>query len=257
MNKLKTLIVDDEKNARNVLQNFIQSYCPSLDIVDAVKNTAEAKEVLEAHEIDLMFLDIEMPHQNGIDFLNEMHQSQQLLPYVIFVTAYNEHAIQALKLNALDYLLKPVDIEELITAVNKAGMEQQQKLQQENTIHLLENISIQEQQKKKITLPHLNGFDVVPISEIIMLKADNNYTEVYIKGQKPAILSKTLKHFEDILEKVGFFRVHKSYLVNLNHIEGYQNGKGGQLNLSEGLYCELAPSKKKSFLLQFQKMNEI
>lgn len=253
---IKTIIVDDENNARKVLENFLNSYCPQIQLVGQAQNSAEAAQLLEQREVDLMFLDIEMPHQNGIAFLQELHELGKPLPYVIFVTAYNEFAINALKLNALDYLLKPLDIEELIKAVDKVVADQVS--QKSNTLTLLENFQYTDLQKRKMTLPHIHGFDVVSLEDIILLKADNNYTEVYIQNKvQPILVSKTLKYFDDLISSSGFFRAHKSYLINMNHIISYQNGKGGTLILNQDLSCELAPAKKKDFLIAFQKNNLI
>lgn len=244
MDKIKTLIVDDEEMSRLTLINFIEKYTPELEIIGEAENIQQAQKIIEKAHPQLVFLDVEMPFGNAFDLLENLkHIDFQ----TVFVTAYSHYAIKALNFSASYYLLKPIDIDELVVAVNKVKenlIDMSTKIQTEI---LLQNIKA-ENGNQRLVLPVLDGFEVVKTKDIIMCKADGNYTEFYFQDGSKKVVSKNLKFFDSLLGEYQFLRVHKSYLVNLNEITAYHKGKGGLVSLSNGLQVEVSPNKKQELL---------
>lgn len=224
---LSILIVDDERRARNGLKILIQQNLPGDHIISEASSADEASKVIEHNAIDLVFLDIEMPVTNGIDWLqNQVPRTFE----VIFTTAYNEYTIQAIRLAALDYLLKPIVQEELIEAFNRFW--ERKKLKVDPTLmlqSLVENLN--EKKKPKISIPTTGGYIFFNVDQIIHCEADNNYTIFYLSGNKKHIASRTLKEYDELLTPYSFLRVHQSHLVNLKFITEYIKG---MLLLEEG-----------------------
>lgn len=238
---IKALIIDDEPRARSVLHQFIISFVPEIAEVRTAASVEEARGVLEFYKPDLVFLDIEMPHQNGFDFL--------LLPNnpdfdVIFTTAFNNYAIQAIRFSALDYLLKPISPEDLRAAVsrhfNKRESARQRKMLFDN---LSVNIDKRDMRDFRLAVPSSEGVFFFTINEILRLEADRNYTIIHLINKRPFIASKTLKHFEDMLVKFRFIRTHKSHLVNVDHIVRISNNNEFII-LSDGARIEVSRRKK-------------
>lgn len=242
--KLKTIIVEDEKISRDILKNYINKYCPNLEFVGEASNIEEAHKLIHQHELDLVFLDVEMPFGNGFDLLEQVEDRSF---ETIFVTAYDHYAIEALNNQATYYLLKPISIDELIKAVNIVTEIKTKEDQLQNTI-LQPSTSIV---KGKITIPLQDGFEVINVEEIVFCKADDNYTEIHFSNSKK-IVSKTLKHFEEVLKEYPFARIHKSYLVNINAITKYKKGKGGSVELNNGKEVLVSASKKSNLLAHFK-----
>lgn len=238
---IKALIVDDEPRARNVLHQFIISFVPEINEVRTAASVEEARGVLETYRPDLVFLDVEMPHQNGFDFL--------LLPNnpdfdVIFITAYNQYAIQAIRFSALDYLLKPISPEDLRAAVKRHFAKHESSRQRKMLFdNLAGNIEKREIKDFRLAVPSSEGVFFFMIHEIIRLEADRNYTVIHLIGRRPFIASKTLKHFEDMLLKFRFVRTHKSHLVNLDHIIRISNNNEFII-LTDGSRIEVSRRKK-------------
>lgn len=246
MNKIKTLIVDDEEVSRLTLRSFIEKYTPDVEVVGEAENIQQAAKLIEALQPQLVFLDVEMPFGNAFDLLEQLKKVDF---QTVFVTAYSHYALKALNFSASYYLLKPIDIDELIAAVVKVKdniMANSHKLQ---TDILLQNIK-SENGQQRLVLPVLDGFEVVKTMDIILCKADGNYTEFYFADGSKKVVSKNLKFFESLLNEHHFLRVHKSYLVNLNEITAYHKGKGGMVTLSNGQQVEVSAQKKQE-LLQF------
>lgn len=244
--KLKAILVEDEETSREILKNYLQKYCPKVNIVAEASNINEALELIRNNELDLVFLDVEMPYGNAFDLLDKVGDRNF---ETIFVTAYNNYAIDALNAHASYYLMKPIDIDDLIKAVdyvsqiiNKENALQNQVLVP-NTITNVDG---------KITIPQQDGFEIISTASILFCKADDNYTEIYLNNNKKKVVSKTLKHFEDTLKNAGFARVHKSYLVNVNEVVKYVKGKGGSVILSNGKQVMVSPSKKAQLLAYFK-----
>jgi two-component system, LytTR family, response regulator len=246
---LKAIIIDDEEASRTTLRNFLKNYCPQVELIGEVENINDGHQLIKKASPDLVFLDIEMPFGNAFDLLEKFEN----IPFeTIFVTAFSQYALQAIHLSACSYILKPVNIDDLIDAVKKV----EQNLAQKNSIRtanvLLENLTIENKQLKKIVLPTFEGFDVVTVKEIIRCEANDNLTDVYLTDDKKKTVCKTLKHFEDMLSDFDFFRTHKSHLINLNFVASYHKGKGGEIILSNGFTVPLSVTKKEGFVLRFK-----
>jgi len=241
--KLNAIIVEDEETSREILRNYIGKYCPNVVILGEAENVDEALVLIRNHQLDLVFLDVEMPYGNAFDLLDKVGDRTF---ETVFVTAYNHYAIDALNAHASYYLLKPISIDKLIEAVDYVSEIKQKENSLQNTV-LKPKLT---QVEGKITIPLQNGFEVLEVADILYCQADDNYTNIYLSSSKK-LVSKTLKYFEDILKESGFARVHKSYLVNVNAITKYKKGKGGSVILSSGKEIMVSPSRKKELLAFF------
>jgi len=241
--KLNAIIVEDEETSREILRNYIGKYCPNVVILGEAANVDEALVLIRNHQLDLVFLDVEMPYGNAFDLLDKVGDRTF---ETVFVTAYNHYAIDALNAHASYYLLKPISIDKLIEAVDYVSEIKQKENSLQNTV-LKPKLT---QVEGKITIPLQNGFEVLEVADILYCQADDNYTNIYLSSSKK-LVSKTLKYFEDILKESGFARVHKSYLVNVNAITEYKKGKGGSVVLSSGKEIMVSPSRKKELLAFF------
>lgn len=233
---MKTIIVDDNQQARNFLRTLIQQFCPELELLGSASNIQEGRFLIEQVHPELVFLDVEMPNGTGFDLLQQLPQVDFK---VIFTTAHEKYALQAIKCSALDYLLKPIDIEDLLLAVGKAKEERQQSTEegtsQLKVQTLLQNLQATSAQgEQKLLLNDKYGMQVTQVKDIIRLKADNNYTHFFIKDQPPLLISKPLKDYESILPSQQFFRCHKSHLINLSYLLRYDKREDEVLILQDG-----------------------
>ncbi|PKA83285.1 LytTR family two component transcriptional regulator [Ulvibacter sp. MAR_2010_11] len=240
---LRAIIVEDEEKSREILRNYLSKYCPNVQVEGEASNVEEALVLIRNNELDIVFLDVEMPYGNAFDLLDKVGDRQF---ETVFVTAYNHYAIDALNAHASYYLLKPISIDKLIEAVDYVSEIKQKENSLQNTILRPVNSQV----TGKITIPLQNGFEVLQIEDILYCQADDNYTNIFLKDKKK-LVSKTLKYFEDTLNGNGFARVHKSYLVNVNAITEYKKGKGGSVVLSNGKQIMVSPSRKKELLAFF------
>lgn len=241
--KLNAIIVEDEETSREILRNYLAKYCPNIVLKGEAANVDEALVLIRNNDLDVVFLDVEMPYGNAFDLLDKVGDRQF---ETVFVTAYNHYAIDALNAHASYYLLKPISIDKLIEAVDYV----QEIKQKENSLQNAILKPLQTQVAGKITIPLQNGFEVLQMEDILYCQADDNYTQIHLKVGK-RLVSKTLKYFEDSLVNNGFVRVHKSYLVNVNEITEYKKGKGGSIVLSSGKEIMVSPSRKKDLLAYF------
>ncbi|PCH76547.1 MAG: DNA-binding response regulator [Flavobacteriaceae bacterium] len=242
---LKTIIVEDEKISRDILKNYLAKYCPKVELVGEASNIEDAFVLIRNHELDLVFLDVEMPYGNAFDLLDRVGEASF---ETVFVTAYSQYAMDALNKHAAFYVLKPISIDDLIKAVDYVVALKEKESQLENGL-LKTNIDIG---TAKITIPTQQGFEVLAIADILYCKADDNYTEIYLKSDVKKLVSKTLKYFEDALISNNFVRVHKSFLVNVNAITAYNKGKGGSVTLENGKEITVSASKKGTLLSFFK-----
>lgn len=243
--KLKSIIVEDEQTSREILKNYLKKYCPNVEVLGEAANVEEALLLIRNHDLDLVFLDVEMPYGNAFDLLDKVGDIQF---ETIFVTAYNNYAMDALNAHASYYLMKPISIDDLIKAVDYVTEIRSKENALQNQVLVTKTKSVE----GKITIPQLDGFEVLNTSDILYCKADDNYTEIYLNTNKKKLVSKTLKYFEDALTDSGFARVHKSYLVNVNEIVKYIKGKGGSVELSNGKQIMVSPAKKSELLSYFK-----
>lgn len=234
---LKAIIVEDEQISREILKKYLSKYCPNVTVVDEATNVDEALQLLRNTDIDLLFLDVEMPYGTAFDLLDKLGNRDF---ETIFVTAYDQYAKEALNQQAAYYLLKPIEIDELIKAVDIV----KNIKEREEEVHIGLAVKAQDssQLHDKITVPTQEGFEVIPINDIIYCSADDNYTHVHLAHSK-RLVSKTLKHFDDMLSDKGFCRIHKSHLVNTSHITAYKKGKGGSVMLRD-VELPVSPSRK-------------
>lgn len=249
---ITALLIDDEKNSRESLRKKIETYCPTIQIIGECANGIEGLESILQRNPDIVFLDIEMPHMNGFTMLQQIPEKRFSL---IFTTAYNQYAINAIRHSALDYLIKPVDINELIKAVQRAENSRLNNPQQIQ-ISLLEQLLQNQQQPRQLAVATASGLEIIAMEKIIYLEAVGNYTNLHVENDRPLLASKTLKEFEEILPAEQFFRIHNASLVNIAAIKKYLKGDGGQVLLNNGLALDVARRRKDELielLLKFSK----
>jgi two-component system LytT family response regulator len=261
---LKSIIVEDERNTQELLKSYIEEYCEGVEVVAMAMGVQEAIRAIEAHTPDLVFLDIELSDGDGFQVLEHF----DAIPFdVIFTTAYNQYAIRAFKFSATDYLLKPLDIEELQAAVqkvhdkrkptktdaatpaNEEGVQEAIGLDRLHLQTLIQNLHQAQQQRfRKIVLPTTNGFTVVEPHDIVRCEADRNYTYIFLKDGRRVLVSRTIKDYEEMLEGFDFFRIHQSHLINLQYLKNYIRGRGGSVELTDGTMLDVAARKKADFM---------
>ncbi len=245
---IKAIIIDDEMHCRKTLGILLKEYCPDVQVMEQCDNGEAGIEAINELKPDLVFLDIEMPRMNGFEMLE---QFSEISFAVIFTTGYDQYAIKAFHFSALDYLLKPIDHEELRKAVLKVSRQVLHPLPQQLEI-LLQKIHHQPSGINKIALPTMEGLQMVPVDSIISCASDRNYTAVLLKSKQKIIVSKILKDIEEMLEEHSFLRVHHSYIVNLNEISKYVKGEGGYLVMSDGSSVDVSRSRKEILLQKLQ-----
>jgi two-component system LytT family response regulator len=242
MKKIKTILVDDEPRGLSSLQLLLQMNCPEVEIMAMCGSAEEAKAKISTLQPQLVFLDIAMPGKTGFDLLHDLNNINF---EIIFVTAHNNYMIQAFHFSAVDYLLKPVDDDLLIEAVKRAGKRIEEKSGGQQIETLLHNISHKNgSQKMKLCIPSLKGFQVIDIHELVYCEASGNYTNFHFTNQSLICASKPIHEYEELLADCNFVRIHKSYLVNLEHIKEYVRGEGGTVIMSNGHEVEVSRRKK-------------
>jgi two-component system, LytTR family, response regulator len=244
--KIKSVIVEDELAAREVLKNYLSKYCPQVEVIGEAQNIKEAVPLLHELQPQLVFLDVEMPFGNAFDVLDAC---KDLHFETIFVTAFSEYSLRALNQSAAYYLLKPISIEELIVAVNKVHHHiLNHEIFNRNKI-IVENFQEPKPEKQQVILPTLEGFEVVKMEEIVRLRGNGNFTDLYLQDGSKKMVCRFLKHFTAILP-LPFIRVHKSHIINLNCVKAYN--KGGVITLNDGAEIEVSPTYKEDFLKNFK-----
>ncbi|MEL6674042.1 MAG: LytTR family DNA-binding domain-containing protein [Bacteroidota bacterium] len=250
--QLSAIIVDDERLGRENLAFLLSSYCPSIRVVGIADSAQSARELVRQHQPEVVFLDINMPQEDGFQFLESIPEKQFS---VVFVTAHDSYGVQAVKASAVDYILKPIHTEELKTAVNKLHRIHQIKLEnlesqanyQQSLDELLQNL-LSNQRPKKLTLPHSQGFTLVDMEEIIRLEADDNYTRIFIQNKPFLHMPKTLKYVEGILDEEVFFRTHRSHIINLGFLQSFSKIDGGYAIMSDKTRIPISRRRLSDFL---------
>ena len=241
---LKAIIIDDEPYCCEILAAMLASDCQDVEIVCICSNASEGLTAIRQHSPDLVFLDVEMPKMNGFEMLEQL---PAINFHLIFTTSYDQYALKAIRFSAIDYLLKPIDREELKKAVEKLKQRIQIPIPQQLEI-LLQKIKQPSSPVNKIALPTMEGLQMIPVDTIVSCESDDNYTMLKLKTSKKLIVTRSLKEMEEVLEQHSFIRVHRFYLINLNEIEKYIKGDGGYLVMSDGTSIDVARNKKETLL---------
>lgn len=242
---IKAVIVEDEAQSRELLQTLVSKHCTGVEVVGTASNVKEGIEAVNKHNPDLLFLDISMPDGTGFDLLEKISPVKF---DIIFTTATDKYAIKAIKYSALDYLLKPIDIEELKNAVNKLLDKKTKGGSVENLAQLLQNLKQGGDSYQKITLPTTNAYEIVYVKDIVRCEADGSYTAFYLTDKRKLLASASLKHYEDLLPTNQFLRIHHHHLINISHVIRYLKTDGGYAVMSDGSQLEISRRKKEDFL---------
>jgi two-component system LytT family response regulator len=241
---MKAVIIEDEIRSRKILQNSLSNYCKEIEIIGYAETVEKGTEVITTLSPELVFLDIDLPDGSGFEILEQLPKPW---PKIIFVTAYNEYAVSAFRISAIDYLLKPVDPELLQSAVQKAIAISEPEEQQEKKIQTFKD-NRTSGKLNKMVLPTLSGLQLIRTEEIIRLQSDGNYTTFFLKNKSSIIVSKPIRDYENMLESLGFFRVHQSHIINLEWVDRYIKGDGGTVIMEDGSEVEVARRRKEAFL---------
>jgi two-component system LytT family response regulator len=245
---IKAIIVDDEPYCCEALHILLNYHCPQVKVVGICYSGREALQEIKEQKPELLFLDIEMPQMNGFELLEKIPAPDFDL---IFTTSYDQYAIKAIRFSALDYLLKPIDRDELQAAIQKVTERNHHNLTLQLEL-LLQKMHAPAAQVKKVAVPTLEGLQMVTVDSIISCESDSNYTLVFLKDKQKIVVSRTLKDIEEMLEDYTFFRIHHSYLVNINEINKYVKGEGGYVVMSDGSTIDVSRSKKEQLLKALQ-----
>jgi two-component system, LytTR family, response regulator len=241
---LRAILIDDEQNSLENLQNKLHKYCPAVKILSALQKPEEAISLIRQQKPDVLFLDIEMPKMNGFRLIEELNDFEG---EIIFITAYNHFAIEAMRISAFDYLVKPVSIADLQNAVSRL-QQQRNKNTKERLNVLKQSIEENKSQDNKIAVPTSEGLEFIVIKHIIRIESSTNYSRLYLINKQSLLVTRLLKDFEEILTPYRFFRVHNSHLINLNYISKYIRGEGGQVMMENGDVVDVSRRKKEEFL---------
>jgi two-component system, LytTR family, response regulator len=243
---IKVLIIDDEQHCIDrLIKLLLPSHLALVEIAGTATTIEEGMEKIMLLKPDLIFLDVQIHEHTGFDLLRALPRIHFA---IIFTTAYEKFAIQAIKFSAIDYLLKPIDPIELDIALMKFVSESSEKISAQKIDLLLENTRNKKTIPKKITVPTVSGFEFLEIADIVRCQSDINYTTIFLKDKHKLVVAKTLKEFEDLLKDHSFFRVHNSHLINLTFIKNYSKGKGGSVTLTDGTEIEVASRRKDDFI---------
>lgn len=242
---IRTVLIDDEPNSIKVLRRLLETCCPEIEIIGTAEGVDSALEVIRTSGPDLVFLDIEMKQGNAFDLLNQL---SPLCFQVFFVTAFDNYAIRAFRFSAVDYLLKPVNVDDLRQAVNKAASRSREKLDFLQIKTLLENVGNLHLASQKLAVPTVNGLDFVSISNIVRLEARGSYTGIHLDNGECLVTTKNILEYDQLLPDSIFYRVHHSHIINLQKIRKYQKGRGGYIVMEDGSSIEVAARRREDFL---------
>lgn len=244
--KIRSVIVEDEPSARTALKAYLEKYCPHINVVGEATNANEADKVLHELKPQLVFLDVELPFGNAFDILERCSDLQF---ETIFVTAFSEYSLRALNQSAAYYLLKPVNIEELITAVERAAEEIAKTEYFDRNKFVVQNFREQKPERRQIILPTVEGFEVVKLEDVVRLQGNGNFTDIFLKDGSKKMACRFLKHYDEILSH-PFIRVHRSHIVNIDCVKSYQ--RSGSVIMSDNSEVDVSPAYKEEFLSHFK-----
>lgn len=243
---IRAIIIDDEQHCIDRLENLItNNFDDALELKGSFQFVEEGVAAIKKLKPQLVFLDVEIKDKTGFDLLKQI---AEINFEVIFTTAYDKYAVQAFKFSALDYLLKPVDVDDLRNAIKKLNERISQKELAQKFDTLFYNLKNVEGNSKRICVPHTNGLVFLQVNDILRCESEINYTKIFLKNKQKLIVAKTLKEFEEMLTGYNFFRIHNSHLINLNCIKTYNKGKGGSVTMEDGSEIEVSTRRKDEFL---------
>ncbi len=242
---IRTIIIEDEQKSRELLDAMIQKNCPELEIIGHASDVPQGVELIRSLKPDLVFLDINMPNGTGFEVLEQV---SDLHFELIFATASDQHASKAIKYSACDYLLKPIDADELKAAVDKVIKKKKSNSGMDNLQFLIEHLKRADENYQKITLPTGNAYEIINIKDIVRCEADGSYTTFYLNDKRKLVISAGLKHYEELLPEIDFIRVHHHHLINMNHVLRFLKEDGGYAIMSDGSKIEISRRKKEAFM---------
>ncbi len=242
---IKTVIIDDETDAVDFINTIIGEYCPSLKVVGKAHNVLQGVDVINESKPDLVFLDVEMPNGSGFDLLSRYPQKDF---DVIFITAFNHYAVRAIKFSAVDYILKPININEFIEAVNRVVMKRAEKSHNSNDNFRVLMENLRTPLPSRLAIPTSDGMEYLNPREIIRIEADRSYSWFFISGDRKILVSKHLKEFQELLSDRYFFRSHNSHLINMKFVKKFIRKEGGYIEMSDGSIVPISRNKKDIFL---------
>jgi two-component system LytT family response regulator len=244
MQLLRDILVDDEFNSLQNLEQKLVKFCPDIQVVAAVQKPDEAILLIRQHRPDVIFLDIEMPRMNGFRMLDELGQYEF---EIVFTTAYNHYAVDAIRISAFDYLTKPIAIKDLQKTVERLAL--RTKLHTKDKMEAFRaSLLSPKSQEEKVGIPTSDGLEFIPIKNIVHIESSSNYSKLYLIDGKKLLVTKLLGEFEEMLQPYQFFRVHNSHLINLTHIKKYSRGEGGQVVMQNDDVIDISRRKKDEFL---------
>lgn len=245
MKPLQVIIVEDEFHSRETLKTFLEEYCPEVEVLDTASNVEEAITKISNYQPNLVFMDIELQTGTGFDVIQKI---KHLNFHLIFTTAFEHYAIKAIKFSSIDYLLKPIDLEELLEAVQKA----KSLVQEESRQHLLENLLSNFQtptlENRKICLATSKGIEFIPTNQISYCEANGSYTDFHLTDDRKLVVSKNLKEYENLLGEMNFMRVHNSFLINLGEVKKFVKSEGGYIVMNNDRQVSISNSKRDAFM---------
>jgi two-component system LytT family response regulator len=247
---LKAIIIDDELKSRESLRILIEDFCQGVEVAALCQNVTQGISAIEKIKPDVIFLDIQMQRETGFDLLTKI---KEINFEVIFTTAYSEYAIKAFKFSAIDYLLKPIDIEELKAALLKVEKKINGNISG-RLKQMMDNLKGGNAENFKLALPTADGLLFIKVNDIVYCEASSNYTQIFMMDGKKYLVSRTLKEYEDMLSESNFFRIHHSYLINLNRVKKYVRGEGGYVLMQNDTSLDVSKRKKEAFLDRMNKM---
>jgi two-component system LytT family response regulator len=245
---MNAIIVDNEKSCINSLQILLRKYCAHVNVIETASSVIEAKMKIQSLKPELIFLDVELNNETGFDLIKNFPESNF---EIIFTTAYEKYALQAIKSSCFDFLLKPINIEELTETIRKLDFKKNnQKIERTST--LIHNLSHADIYKKKLAIPNFEKLQFIEIKDIICLQADAKYTYIYVNDKTKLLSTKNLGEYEELLDSPNFFRCHKSWIINVNHMQSFDKSML-QIELTNGIQAEVSTRKKEEFLKLFLK----
>jgi two-component system LytT family response regulator len=247
---IRTILVDDEIDSIRVLRRLLENYCPQVSIVGTAGGVETALPLIRETRPDLVLLDIEMAQGNAFDLLNQL---QPIDFKVIFVTAFDNYAVRAFKYSAVDYLLKPVDIDDLRAAISRVEKKPDEHTVVQQMKMLLDNVGALNLPQQKMAIPTITGLIFITVQDIIRFEAKGNYTSIYLSKGESIMATRTIKDYEDILPETIFCRIHNSHIINLSRIKKYQKGRGGSVEMEDGSTIEVASRRRDEFLRRLLK----